>query len=109
MIGAVNRIVPLTFGWEDLPETISLRGGDPSVRYREPVPGVALQTDAGWLLLDTGFNVPIASDPFLHRRFHGRNNDIRCELLPGDGDSLEIAFATACSSIVGRMRHWSCR
>jgi len=89
---AVHRIIPLTYGWEDLPETISLHGGDPAVRYREPVPGVLLLTDDGWLLLDTGFNVPVARDPFLHRRFHGRNNDIRCELLDDPRDSLEVAF-----------------
>ena len=92
MSSAVSRIVPLTFGWEDLPETISIHGGDPTVRYREPVPGVLLQIDDGWLLLDTGFNVPLARDPFLHRRFHGRNNDIRCELLDDPRDSLEVAF-----------------
>jgi N-acyl homoserine lactone hydrolase len=90
----VSRVVPVTFGWEDLPETISLYNGDRSVRYREPVPGVLVQLDGGWLLLDTGFNVPLVRDPFLRRRFHGRNSDIHAELLPGDDDSLEVAFAT---------------
>ena len=90
----VRRVVPLTFGWEDLPETVSIHEGDPTVRLREPVPGVLLEVDGGWLLLDTGFNVPIVRDPLLYRRFHGRNHDIRAELLPGDGDSLEVAFET---------------
>ena len=90
----VSRVVPLTFGWEDLPETISLHRGDPGVRYREPVPGVLVQLDGGWLLLDTGFNVPLVRDPYLRARFHGRNADIRAELLPEDGDSLEVAFDT---------------
>jgi N-acyl homoserine lactone hydrolase len=90
---AVQRIIPLTYGWEDLPETISIYGGDPTRRYREPVPGVLLLVEDGWLLLDTGFNVPLARDPFLHRRFHGSNNDIRCELLDDPRDSLEVAFA----------------
>jgi len=89
---SVDRIVPLTFGWEDLPETISIHGGDPSVRYREPVPGVLLEIDGSWILLDTGFNVPMVRDRLLHRRFHGRNHDIRAELLSGVGDSLEVAF-----------------
>jgi len=88
----VRRVVPLTFGWEDLPETVSIHGGDPHVRLREPVPGVLLEVDGGWLLLDTGFNVPMVRDPLLHRRFHGRNQDIRAELLPDDRDSLEVAF-----------------
>jgi glyoxylase-like metal-dependent hydrolase (beta-lactamase superfamily II) len=83
-------MVPLTFGWEDLPETVSIHGGDPSVRLREPVPGVLLELDGGWMLLDTGFNVPLVRDPFLRRRFHG--GDIHAELLADDRDSLEVAF-----------------
>jgi N-acyl homoserine lactone hydrolase len=88
----VERIVPLTFGWEDLPETVSIHGGDPTVRLREPVPGVLLDVDGGWVLLDTGFNVPLVRDPPLYRRYHGRNHDIHAELLAGDRDSLEVAF-----------------
>lgn len=89
---SVDRIIPLTFGWEDLPETVSIHGGDPSVRLREPVPGVLLEIDGAWALLDTGFNVPLVRDPALHRRFHGRNHDIRAELLDDPRDSLEVAF-----------------
>jgi N-acyl homoserine lactone hydrolase len=90
----VHRVIPLTYGWEDLPETVSISGGDPRVRYREPVPGVLLELDGGWMLLDTGFNVPLVRDPFLHRRFHGRHPDIRAELLADPRDSLEVAFET---------------
>jgi N-acyl homoserine lactone hydrolase len=88
----VRRILPLTLGWEDLPETVSIHGGDPTVRLREPVPGVLLELDGGWMLLDTGFNVPLVRDPLLCRRFHGRNHDIVAELLHDDRDSLEVAF-----------------
>jgi len=88
----VRRVVPLTFGWEDLPQTVSIHGGDPSVRLREPVPGVLLQLDGGWLLLDTGFNVPLVRDRFLRERFHGRNHGIYAELLDDPRDSLEVAF-----------------
>jgi N-acyl homoserine lactone hydrolase len=91
-MSGVERIVPLTFGWEDLPETVSIHGGDPTVRLREPVPGVLLEVDGGWVLLDTGFNVPLVRDPPLYRRFHGRNHDIHAELLADDRDSLEVAF-----------------
>jgi len=88
----VRRLIPLTFGWEDLPKSISVHGADPSIRLREPVPGVLCELDGGWLLLDTGFNDPIVRDAALYQRFHGRNHDIRAELLPGDRSSLEIAF-----------------
>jgi glyoxylase-like metal-dependent hydrolase (beta-lactamase superfamily II) len=90
----IRRVVPLTFGWEDLPQTISIYGGDPSIRLREPVPGVLLQLDGGWLLLDTGFNVPLVRDPPLRERFHGRNHGIYAELLDDPRDSLEVAFET---------------
>jgi glyoxylase-like metal-dependent hydrolase (beta-lactamase superfamily II) len=91
--GAVRRVVPLTFGWEDLPKTISVHGSDPSIRLREPVPGVLLELDGGWMLLDTGFNDPIVRDPILYRRFHGKHG-IEAELLPGSADSMEQAFET---------------
>jgi N-acyl homoserine lactone hydrolase len=88
----VRRVVPLTYGWEDLPQTISIHGGDPTIRLREPVPGVLCQVDGGWILLDTGFNVPLVRDPLLYHRFHGRNHDIHAELLADERDSLEVAF-----------------
>lgn len=59
---SVRRIVPLTFGWEHLPASVSLAGADPSVRLREPVPGVLLEVQGGWFLLDTGFNAPVLLD-----------------------------------------------
>src|SRR3954470_10482898 len=59
MTAGVRRVVPLTFGWENLPETVSIHGGDPTRRLREPVPGVLLELDGGWMLLDTGFNIPL--------------------------------------------------
>jgi glyoxylase-like metal-dependent hydrolase (beta-lactamase superfamily II) len=88
----VRRVIPLTFGWEDLPLTISIHGADPSIRLREPVPGVLLELDGGWLLLDTGFNDPLVRDPWLGRRFHGRNHGIFAELHAGPADSLEQTF-----------------
>jgi glyoxylase-like metal-dependent hydrolase (beta-lactamase superfamily II) len=88
----VRRLLPLTFGWEDLPKSISVHGADPSIRLREPVPGVLCQLDGGWLLLDTGFNDPLVRDRRLYQRFHGRNHDICAELLPGEPSSLEVAF-----------------
>jgi len=88
----VTRVVPITFGWEELPKTVSIHGADPSIRLREPVPGVLLELDGGWMLLDTGFNDSLVRDPMFHRRFHGRTHDIYAELLPGPNDTLEQAF-----------------
>lgn len=59
----VRRIVLLTLGWEDLPKSVSVHGAPEDIRMREPVPGVLLQTDGGWVLLDTGFNTALIRDP----------------------------------------------
>lgn len=86
----VRRIVLLTLGWEELPQSISIDGADPSVRLREPVPGVLLQTDDGWLLLDTGFNTALIRDPWLARRFFGDPSYV--PVLPGPGEPIEEAL-----------------
>lgn len=93
-MSGIERVVPLTYGWAEVPETVSIHGGDPSVRLREPVPGVLLQLDGGWLLLDTGFNVPLVRDPPLRERFHRRGHGIFAELLDDPRDSLVVAFET---------------
>lgn len=90
--GAVRRMLPLTYGWEDLPRSISIHGADPSVRLKEPVPGVLCEVDGGWLLLDTGFNDPLIRDPRLCARFHDPNHGIDPVLLDDDRDGLELAF-----------------
>ena len=64
----VRRIILLTLGWEELPKSVSVYGAPPEERMREPVPGVLLQTDGGWVLLDTGFNTALVRDPALYRR-----------------------------------------
>jgi glyoxylase-like metal-dependent hydrolase (beta-lactamase superfamily II) len=88
----VGRVVPLTFGWQHLPKSVSVLGADPAVRMREPVPGVLLEVDGGWLLLDAGFNAPLLLDPPLLRRYaQPAQHD---ELPVGDDDPLEVAFAT---------------
>jgi glyoxylase-like metal-dependent hydrolase (beta-lactamase superfamily II) len=89
---SVRRVLPITYGWEDLPKRVSVHGADPGIRLREPVPGVLCELDGGWLLLDTGFNDPLVRDPALYRRFHGRNHDIAASLLDDPRDSLEVAF-----------------
>jgi N-acyl homoserine lactone hydrolase len=86
----VRRVVPLTFGWEHIPKSISVRGAPADVRLREPVPGVLLEVDGGWFLLDTGFNTPILLDELLRRRMV--HMGIEDELVGDHGDSVERAF-----------------
>ena len=86
----MRSIVPLTFGWEHIPLSISLQGGADDVRLREPVPGILLELDGGWMLLDTGFNTPVLLDEKLRRRLV--HMGIEDELVGDHGDSIERAF-----------------
>ena len=89
----VRRVVPLTFGWEHLPKSYSVYGADESVRLREPVPGILLEVDGGWMLLDSGFNDPLQRDPQFRRRMQRNAPEIWSELPEGSGDCVEQAFA----------------
>src|SRR3979411_512029 len=89
----VRRIVPLTLGGEGLPRGGSIAGGPGGERRGEPVPGVLLLCDGGWLLLDTGFNTALITDPALRRRYHG--SPLIQPVLPGPGEPLDEALAGA--------------
>ncbi len=89
-MSGVRRVVPLTFGWEHLPKSVSVQGASPDIRLREPVPGILLEVDGGWFLLDTGFNTPILLDEQLRRRL--AHAGIEDELVGSEGDSIERAF-----------------
>jgi glyoxylase-like metal-dependent hydrolase (beta-lactamase superfamily II) len=91
--GGVRRVVLLTLGWEDLPKSVSVGGAPADERRCEPVPGVLLLCDGGWLLLDTGFNPALIRDSALRRRFHGDPGFQ--PILPGPGEPLEEALAEA--------------
>ena len=91
MGSGVRRIVPLTLGWEDLPLSVSIHGASSADMLREPVPGVLLLCDGGWLLLDTGFNIALITDPALRRRYHG--DPLIQPVLPGPGEPIEEALA----------------
>jgi glyoxylase-like metal-dependent hydrolase (beta-lactamase superfamily II) len=93
MAAGVRRVVPVTLGWEDLPKSVSVEGAPDDEYLREPVPGVLLQCDGGWLLLDTGFNTALITDPELKRRFHG--DPAFRPVLPGPGEPIEEALAAA--------------
>jgi glyoxylase-like metal-dependent hydrolase (beta-lactamase superfamily II) len=93
MSGAgIRRVILLTLGWEELPKSVSVHGDTSGERLREPVPGILLEADGGWVLLDTGLNPALVRDGPLSRRFHGRNKGIEAILPPGPGDPLEAAL-----------------
>jgi N-acyl homoserine lactone hydrolase len=87
----VRRIVLLTLGWEELPKSVSVHGAPSDIRLREPVPGVLLQTDGGWVLLDTGFNTALIRDPYLRRRYYP---SVEYQpILPGAGEPIEESLS----------------
>ena len=90
MSAGVRRIIPLTLGWEDLPKSVSVEGAPDDQMLREPVPGVLLLCDGGWLLLDTRFNTALITDPALRARFHG--DPLVQPVLPGPGEPLDEAL-----------------
>jgi glyoxylase-like metal-dependent hydrolase (beta-lactamase superfamily II) len=92
MATGVRKIILLTLGWEELPKSISVYGADPTLRMREPVPGVLLQTDGGYVLLDTGFNTALIRDPALYRRYYP-SIEYR-PVLPGPGEPIEESLAS---------------
>ena len=94
MGSGVRRVVPLTLGWEDLPLSVSIHGAPPEAgRLREPVPGVLLLCDGGWLLLDTGFNTALITDPALRQRYHG--DPVIQPVLPVPGEPIDEALGVA--------------
>jgi N-acyl homoserine lactone hydrolase len=66
----VRRVILLTLGYEELPKAVSVHGTPRDQRLREPVPGILLECDGGWMLLDTGFNTALIRDLALYKRFY---------------------------------------
>ncbi len=83
-----NRVIPLTLGWETVPRSVSLHGDTSGFKITEPVPAVLVETPAGWVLLDTGYNPALVRDPLFAERFYPRGP---FPLLPGVADPLEDA------------------
>jgi N-acyl homoserine lactone hydrolase len=91
-MSGVRRIIPLTLGWADLELSVSIYGDTSGQMLREPVPGVLLQCDGGWLLLDTGYNTALINDLALRQRFYP--NPLEKPVpLPGPGEPLEETLA----------------
>lgn len=83
--GPPRRLHVLRLGWEPIPESVSVRGGDPAAFLLEPVTAGIVEYDDGWVLLDSGFNVDTVRDPV--RRAAAYNYDSYTAVLP-PGDPL---------------------
>lgn len=69
MMSCVRRLFVLLCGYEILPKTISTRDRGGRFILAEPVCAYLLDTDRGWLLLDTGLDPAYANDPTLREEY----------------------------------------
>jgi N-acyl homoserine lactone hydrolase len=81
--GPPLRLVPLVLGAEPIPESISVRGGDPARFLLEPVTAAAVVYPDGWVLLDGGFNLDVIRDP-VARAAHYDYESYTAVVPPGD-------------------------
>jgi glyoxylase-like metal-dependent hydrolase (beta-lactamase superfamily II) len=86
-------VIPLIVGWERLPKSYSVHGDRSGTLLIEPVSAVLLDTEDGWVLIDTGMNTALIHDRPLFERLHGRNHGIVPILPDTDGEPLEHALA----------------
>ena len=87
--GGPRALHCLTFGYEPIPVSVSVRGGDPARFLLEPVTGAAVVYEEGWVLVDTGFNVDTIRDPV--RRASHYNYDSYTAIVPPGDPLVEVA------------------
>jgi len=73
----------LRLGYEPIPESVSVRGGDPATFLLEPVTAGVVEYDDAWVLLDSGFDVPTVRDPAA-RAAHYNYDSYTAVVPPGD-------------------------
>lgn len=83
LVGRPRALHCFTYGYEPIPESLSVKGGDPARFLLEPVTGVAVVYDEGWALLDSGFNVDTVRDP-VRRAAHYNTDSYTAIVPPGD-------------------------
>lgn len=91
-LGRPRRLVPFVVGWEPIPESISLRGGDPARFLLEPVTAAAVAFDDGWVLVDGGFHLDRVRDP-AQRAAHYDHEGYTAVVPPGDALAEGVAAA----------------
>lgn len=90
--GRPQRLVRFVLGYEPIPHSLSVAGGDPYTFFLEPVTAVAVVYERGWVLLDSGFNVDIVRDS--EARGRNYNYDSYTAVVP-PGDPLVDQVALA--------------
>lgn len=66
-----QRLFLVQYGAERVPKALSLVGGDPDHHYWEPLFGVLVGTDAGWVLFDTGMSRTHHDSAEVERTYRG--------------------------------------
>lgn len=84
--------MPFVVGWEPIPESLSLRGGDPARFLLEPVTAAAVVFDEGWVLVDGGFHLDRVRDP-AQRAAHYDHESYTAVVPPGDALAEGVAAA----------------
>lgn len=92
LIGHPVRLVPLVVGWEPIPESMSVDGGDPAHFLLEPVTAAAVVFDHGWVLVDGGFHLDRVRDPDV-RAAHYQYESYTPVVPPGDPLAEQVADA----------------
>lgn len=87
-----TRLVPLVLGYEPIPESVSIRGGDPARFLLEPVTGAAVVYEGSWVLVDGGFDLDGVRDPE-RRAAHYDYESYTAVVPPGDALAEGIAEA----------------
>lgn len=70
---AVTALYPILNGIEVLDKSVSTYNTDRGTIVREPIMAYLLETDRGWVLIDTGCDIELLRDPErADRAFHGQ-------------------------------------
>lgn len=65
----VRRLFVLLVGYEVLPKSVSTKGSGAQFIMSEPICCYLLDTEQGWILLDTGFDPVYVQDPALAQKY----------------------------------------
>jgi N-acyl homoserine lactone hydrolase len=92
LTGRPERLVRFVLGYEPIPESMSIAGGDPSRFLLEPVTAAAAVYADGWVLLDSGFNIDTIRDRTA-RAAHYNYESYTAVVPPGDPLIDQVAAA----------------